>query len=539
MVNVWVKLWRWVLIVIFLFAILIISMKGMTPKQNEQDLYRIKALSENNQHKKIILLVVDSIMSKNIDIGIKKKELPTIQFLIENGQYYKNLITTFPTMSVTIDSTLLTGTSPGLHHVPGLVWYLQEENRIINYGSGMMETVKNGINQALKDSVINLNQKHLNPNIPTLFDELEKLNVTSGSINGLIYRGKTPHILTIPAWISGPSSLPNQIEVLGPSFFSYGALSNPLEKKQNFTDDITKKYGFNNDFAIQTAMYLIRKQQLPDFLYIYLPDMDQIVHKKGPVINLKQLDKQLKKILDSNGTWEKALEKNIFIIIGDSGQTKVEPFRKKPIIALQELLKEYNISSTNKITKNADIVIAVNERMAYIYSLSNNVPLQDIANKLINNKKIDIIAWQNRDWINVLKGDGNEEFQYKFGEDYTDIYDNHWQLKGDINVLDIQINDKIKKTITYGTYPNALDRIAAALHSHKGTFLIVTAKKGYEFSAGNSPIHYNGSAHGSLDDSDSLVPLIITGTEETPKHLRMEDIKLFILHLLKNETKKE
>ena len=39
-------------------------------------------------------------------------------------------------MSVTIDSTLITGTNPDKHKIPGLVWYNEDEQRIINYGNG-------------------------------------------------------------------------------------------------------------------------------------------------------------------------------------------------------------------------------------------------------------------------------------------------------------------------------------------------------------------------------------------------------------------
>jgi predicted AlkP superfamily pyrophosphatase or phosphodiesterase len=38
-------------------------------------------------------------------------------------------------MIASVDSSLLTGTYPDVHQVPGLVWYDPEEKEIINYGN--------------------------------------------------------------------------------------------------------------------------------------------------------------------------------------------------------------------------------------------------------------------------------------------------------------------------------------------------------------------------------------------------------------------
>ncbi|WP_339063818.1 hypothetical protein [Tepidibacillus marianensis] len=64
-----------------------------------------------------------------------------------------------------------------------------------------------------------------------------------------------------------------------------------------------------------------------------------------------------------------------------------------------------------------------------------------------------------------------------------------------------------------------------SLHSHTGNYLIVTAKPGYELIGGDSPVHIGGGGHGSLDKTDSMIPLLILGTNERPRYLRIEDIK--------------
>ena len=145
-----------------------------------------------------------------------------------------------------------------------------------------MEILKQGINPVLADAVIHLNGKHLNPHSRTIYEELAQLGLKSGSINGLVYRGATEHTLTIPNSIKVPTSLPKEIKVKGPDFLTLGALSNPLEGTKEMPDDLTNRLGINNKYAINAVNYLIQADKLPDFLYVYLPDLDQKLHKHGP-----------------------------------------------------------------------------------------------------------------------------------------------------------------------------------------------------------------------------------------------------------------
>ncbi|MDU5948086.1 MAG: hypothetical protein E6Z15_13660 [Paenibacillus macerans] len=88
-----------------------------------------------------------------------------------------------------------------------------------------------------------------------------------------------------------------------------------------------------------------------------------------------------------------------------------------------------------------------------------------------------------------------------------------------------------KSRLNYGKYPDALKRLQGALNSHEGRFLVVTAKPGYELTEAGSPTHPGGGAHGGLDQAASLVPLIICGTDKQPEHLRIIDLKSFLVEL--------
>src|SRR6476620_1964447 len=91
--------------------------------------------SGHSQKERVILLIVDTLMDSSLQAALNTVNVPAFQFFIEKGCYFPDVVSPFPTMSVTVDSTLLTGVYSDKHKVPGLVWYNQKEKRIVNYGS--------------------------------------------------------------------------------------------------------------------------------------------------------------------------------------------------------------------------------------------------------------------------------------------------------------------------------------------------------------------------------------------------------------------
>lgn len=527
------KISRIILIVLILMLGFGCQKKESNPSK-DQHFLQIKN-EKGDKSKKIIFLMIDSLMSQSIDEGIKQGVLPTFQFLIEHGQYYKDMVSSFPTMSVTIDSSLVTGDYPNGHQIPGLTWYSAEEKKVINYGTGPMEVLRYGVDPVMADVLIHLNGKHLNPKVPTIFEELAHRGQKTGAINGLIYRGAADQTLSIPTWIQDPTSLPKEIKVKGPDFFALGSLSNPLRGVKKLSEGITSRMGFNNKYSIEMLQYLIKENRLPDFLYVYLPDMDQRLHKKGPadLKGLKEVDAQLHSVLQAFGSPQEALDKAVFILSGDSGMTQILSSKENPVIDLPSLLKDYRVLRTgNTVTDEAEIILAVNETMAYVYKHQTGKTLRQIAESLAADPRIDFISWKEKEWIYAVQGQTAKELRYKANGELTDPYRQKWTVEGNFGVLDLKTNPP-EKLLTYGQYPDAMQRLSSALNSHQGEFLVVTAKPGYELADKSSPKHKGGGGHGSLHQQESLVPLIITGTNEKPQYLRMIDLKPFIMKLLK------
>ncbi|MDQ0217868.1 alkaline phosphatase family protein [Peribacillus cavernae] len=161
-------------------------------------------INQNELHEKpVIMLVVDTLMDSPLQEAVKTGRAPALKFLMDKGQYFPDLVAPFPTMSVNVDTTLLTGTYCNEHGLPGLVWFNKKEKRLINYGSHYRELWKLGLGQAIEDLLFNLNERHISHKVVTIHEELENRGRKSASINALVYRGNTSYHLKLPKLLTG------------------------------------------------------------------------------------------------------------------------------------------------------------------------------------------------------------------------------------------------------------------------------------------------------------------------------------------------
>lgn len=217
--------------------------------------------------------------------------------------------------------------------------------------------------------------------------------------------------------------------------------------------------------------------------------------------------------------------------MGDNGHAPTGSNYRDFVIDLRKILKKYRITRIKRpVHKKDQLVLCVNQRMAYIYLLDKNIPLSVIADLLKNDSRIDIIAWKNEESIHVVSGRREGSLDYHPSGQYTDVYQQSWSVEGNLELLDLQVGDDNR--LTYGDYPDALARVYGALHSQPGRFLVVNAKPGCDFKAQSTPFHLAGAAHGSLHRQESLVPLVIAGADIKPKYPRLVDMKEYILNLM-------
>ncbi|MBZ5750510.1 alkaline phosphatase family protein [Metabacillus rhizolycopersici] len=486
---------------------------------------------EQSEKKHIIMLCVDTLMNITLQEALRNGKAPAFQFFIDNGYHIPNVVSPFPTMSVNVDSTLLTGVYSDQHKVPGLVWFNKKENRIIDYGGHVRELIKLGLKQAMEDIFYNLNHNHLSKKHKTIHEILMVQDIQTASINTLLYRGNQSVQITFPFLMSLVTGMRRKIFAYAPSVFSYGAMTklNPSKRNSFFW----QRYGFNDKFTAKEVKYLIERDLLPAFTIAYFPNLDQRIHKKGRMDSkgIEKVDKQLQTILNTYRSWEEALTNNIWIILGDNGQAWIDNNRNLALIDLRKLLHSYQIPKLKDgVTSSAQVILCVNERMSFIYSLdSKTVPLEEIAKILQKDERIDVIAWKKGNSVNVISGIQDGQLIFHPEGDLNDEYGQSWYIEGELELLGLSINEN---TVSYGAYPDALARLYTTFFSHEGDYLVVSAKPGYEFIGEGSPTHVGGASHGGLHEQDSLVSMIVTGTDTKPKNLRILDLKDWILSLI-------
>jgi hypothetical protein len=483
--------------------------------------------------KKVILLLVDSLMPHVLDMGLQQKTLPAFQFLKDRGRYWPNLVTVFPTMTASVDSSLLTGTYPHVHRVPGIIWYHPQERQIVDYLNGWQCVWKLGVCRCARQFLFHLNEKHLSGRVNTIFEDLHDRGRTAASINAFIHRGRIKHRVKMPFLLDLLTGFRLNGEITGPEVLTFGSLV-PNALNRSIPKSLRgwrRNLGLNDTYAIEAAKQLIRDDRQPDFMLVYLPDNDHEVHKKNPdqaERGVLRVDQKIQELLNAFGSWEDALRRCVFIILGDHGQTRIgadEDFT----INLDRLLRPFRVLQLGeRIREEHDLVVCNNERSAYLYPLKEE-KREAIVEQLLPEGRIDLIAWKKDQGVIVKEGGSGRELFFAPGGSAADPYGSRWTLEGDLAVLDLRLR---ADRIHFGEYPDALSRLYGALYAQDVPVIVITARPRYEFYCRSYPKHLNGGCHGSLHRYDSLVPLFIAGTDRPIQDPpRLVDLKPFILQL--------
>src|SRR6478752_4981804 len=145
------------------------------------------------RHKPVVLVVIDGLTPSMFEAA----DTPALRFLAEHGEY-RRATSTFPSLTPVCLSSIPTGSHPDVHEIPHLVWWNRAERRLVEYGSSFGAVRAAGIARSLRDTVIDLNAKHLGRRAETIYEALEATGLTAGAINITCYRGTTRHLPTIP-----------------------------------------------------------------------------------------------------------------------------------------------------------------------------------------------------------------------------------------------------------------------------------------------------------------------------------------------------
>lgn len=260
--------------------------------------------------KPVVLVVIDGLTPAMFE----STDTPALRFLLEHGTY-RRAASTFPSLTPVCLSSIATGAHPDVHEIPHLVWWNRKEQRIVEYGSSFGAVRAAGLARSLRDTIVDLNAKHLGKRAVTVYEQLESTGLTTAAINITCYRGRHRHLPTIPGVPA----------VYGPErFFFYSLYESdrtgaPLAVRN-------RSVGSIDAYAAYVGRWLVTRDGF-DLLVFYLPDYDYASHAEGPDTSyaaLARSDAAIAALFDAAGGPDEFLDRYAVVVCSDHGQSRIE-----------------------------------------------------------------------------------------------------------------------------------------------------------------------------------------------------------------------
>jgi hypothetical protein len=411
---------------------------------------------------KLVLVVIDGLTPRMLEASLGERSLPTLAALAEHGTLGR-ATTTFPSLTPVCLSSIATGAHPDVHEIPHLVWWHRRERRLVEYGSSFGAARAAGLGRTLRDTLVGMNAEHLGARAVTLFEALADAGHRTAAVNFTAYRGRTLHRPSVP--FLGPVRGPEQ-------FFFYNLFR--AERTGAPLSFRNRARGSIDAYAAAVGRWLVTRDGF-DFLLFYLSDYDYASHVEGPDAAsavLARCDEAVGGLVAAAGGLDAFLERYAVIVMSDHGQTSVrevaragDPFRHEP-----------------------QTLVAASNRAAHVYRLGAGAPsARGLAERLDGEPSAGVVLFR-EDGATIARRDGAELVLREV--------DGRVELTGDASLLD---------------QPHAVARSLAAVRCPNAGEVVVSAAAGWEFVDLGGKHHLGGGSHGSLDEGDSLVPVLTVG----------------------------
>jgi len=266
--------------------------------------------TDADRQKPVVLVIIDGLTPSMFEGG----DTPALRFLADHGEY-RRAASTFPSLTPVCLASIATGTHPDRHHIPHLVWWHRDEARIVEYGSSFAAVRAAGLARSLRDTIVDLNARHLSRDVATVYEELEGDGLTTAAINSTCYRGRHRHLPTIP----GPPAVNGPKRFFFYSLYESDRTGAPIAVRN-------RALGSIDAYAAWVGRWLVTRDGF-DLLVYYLPDYDYASHASGPNSAheaLRRADDSVAALMDAAGGPDAFLERYAVVVCSDHGQSKVE-----------------------------------------------------------------------------------------------------------------------------------------------------------------------------------------------------------------------
>src|SRR5271167_75587 len=348
---------------------------------------------------KLVLCVIDAMAPAMLERAIDAGAAPVLERLVQGGRYVPDCVAAFPSVTPVCAASIVTGVAQDAHHVPGMNWYLREEQRYVEYGSSFRSSQRFGISRQLTDTVYNMNRAHLSHATPTVFESLDDADVRTAGTTYLMYRGRYRHEPQRDTTLTRVASALMRHPVLGPRELFYADIfaSRPTGCRSGLGMP-----GVRDRHSGCVSAYMV-EHDLFDFLLLSLPDNDWYSHKRGPegqVHSIGQADLQLARVMNAAGGVEEFLSEHAMVVMADHSQAPVTAE-----IALQDELSELGVlaparQSSRGSAREPRIAVCPSQRAAMVYALNEDerdAMRASVATRALAIEGVDLVMWLERD----------------------------------------------------------------------------------------------------------------------------------------------
>jgi Type I phosphodiesterase / nucleotide pyrophosphatase len=495
---------------------------------------------------KLVLCVIDAMAPAMLERAVAAGEAPTLAALMERGLYVPDCVAAFPSVTPVCAASIVTGLWQDRHHIPGMCWYDRAEQRYVEYGSSFRASQRVGLTRQLTDTVYNMNAAHLSRDTPTVFETLDDEDVRTAGTTYLMYRGRHRHEPQRDSPLTRLASTLMRHSVMGPRELFYADI---FSSRRTGCRSTLGMPGVRDRHSGCVGAYLV-EHDLFDFLLLSLPDNDWHSHRAGPdgqVRSISLADIQLARVMEAAGGVEQFLEEHAVIVMADHSQAPVTAS-----IPLAAELAQLDVLAPGARGERGGgrregsaeggpaIAVCPSQRAAMLYVLDSERPERlrsDVVRAALGIDGVELAMWLQRDnhgtpLEGVIARPGIGELRFCPGGDDLDLNGRSWSLEGSLEVLDAKRRDG---RLICPEYPDAFDRVWAALTCATSGDVLLSAAAGREFADLGGQAHVGGGSHGSLRGEDSLGALILCGVErgvelpDTPGQWSLRDVAPIVL----------